>query len=202
MKSPLNYFFKKYPLLEQNRTAILIIVNVLCIYGSWKLFMLLVGEERIPIDDRVWPWFAYHWEVFNQWLRELYLNSAAWVLDTIGYKATIHNNYRIYGQGIGGVGVGNYCLGMQLFIFLSAIIALSKGIWWRKLVYIPIGIIIIFIFNVMRMVGLCFAVHYYPEKIDFNHDYVFNMFMYGLVFFMLWLWNKYFSGVVEQTNFN
>jgi exosortase/archaeosortase family protein len=194
MASLIDKVIKKNPVLEQNRTAILIIINVLTIYLIWKLFILFVGEEKIPIELRMWPWFSFQWEVFNQYLRELYLVSTGWLLGVLGHAGTIYDNYRVHGAGIGGVAVGNYCLGIQLFWFFSAIIVLSKGIWWRKLIYIPIGILLLFFFNVLRMVGLCYAVHYYPERIEFNHDYVFNMIMYAMVFLMLWLWNRYFSG--------
>lgn len=202
MISPINKIIKKYPILEENRTALLIIVNVLCIYAIWKIFILFVGEERFDIDDRYWPWFSYQWELFNQWLRELYLISTAWLLGVFGHSATIYSNYRVHGAGIGGVAVGNYCLGIQLFWFFGALIVLSKGVWWRKMWYIPTGIVILFVFNVFRMLGLCYAVYYYPEKIDFNHDYIFNMIMYVIVFLMHWLWGKFFSKTHVKKSYN
>lgn len=201
MKSPFDKLIRRYPVLQQNRTALMIIINLVFIYISWKIFMLVVGQERILIEERVWPWFSQQWEYFNQWLRELYLEASAWLLTVLGNPGSITGEGRPYavgGEGIGRVSLGNYCLGVQLFWFIGAIIALSKGIWWRKILFIASGIFIIFSFNVWRIVGLCYAIHHYPGKFNFNHDYVFNFAMYAIIFLMIWLWNKYFSGVPKE----
>lgn len=172
-------------LVESNRQVILFLVRVLIIYFSWKILTWFLGEEKIPIDDRIWPWLSAVWEQFNDGIRLVLLYSSKLFFDLFGYTNRIIDDYRLSVNGLSYVEIGNYCLGIQLWVFFAALISSYPGNWKKKILYSIIGIISINVFNVIRIIAIVFAVHAYPKQMQFNHDYVFNVAIY---IFTLIMW--------------
>ena len=73
-----------------------------------------------------------------------------------------------------------------IILFLSFILAFWKGAK-ATLVYILIGSIIIYFFNVIRISLITLGIHLYPEYRDLLHDIFFPLFIYGIVF-LLWIY--------------
>ncbi len=171
--------------VEQNRQMIFFVVRVVIIYSFWKFLVWLLGEEKVHIEDRIIPWLSNGWEIFNSWIRVVLLYASKFVFDAMGYNSEIINNYRLYVHEMAYVGVGNYCLGIQLWLFFVTLICSYPGNWKRKMIISFIGVMLINVLNVLRIVLLVFAVKHYPENIQFNHDYVFNISVYILTF-LIW----------------
>lgn len=80
-----------------------------------------------------------------------------------------------------------------MILFVSFIIAFS-GKFKTMLLFILCGIVIIHVFNVLRIALLSMAVYHYYEYQDFLHSVVFPLFIYGVVFVLWVIWvNKYSS---------
>lgn len=170
--------------VDTNRQMIFFVARVMAIYFFWKFMVWFLGEESHPIDERMWPWLSDKWEIFNDWVRIGLLYSTSALFELFGYPNTIINNYRLYVHNYALIGVGNYCLGIQLWIFFAALISSYPGYWKKKLGYSLFGILCINIINILRLTLLVFAVKYFPEHIQFNHDYVFNVAVYAFTFAM------------------
>lgn len=105
---------------------------------------------------------------------------------------------RIRVNDLSGVCVGTGCSGLELFLLFSGFIILIRGNWKDKLWYIPLGIVIIFLLNIIRIILLIFINHYYPQYLHFNHKYTLVILVY-LAIFGLWIfWVRKFS----QNNIN
>ncbi len=174
-------------LIAENRQTIFFILRVAIIYIAWKLLSWFLGEEKIPITDRHWPWLSAGWEHFNDWIRIGLLYSSKFVFSILGYSGQIISNNKLLVPGLAWVGIGDYCLGIQLWIFFVALICSYPGKWKRKLFYSILGVIIINILNIIRIVLLIFAFHAFPKHMQFNHDYIFNVVVYIFTFGM-WVW--------------
>jgi exosortase/archaeosortase family protein len=170
----------------ENKQMILFVVRVAIIYIAWKIISWFLGEEKTPIDDRVWPWLSTGWETFNDWVRIFILNATKLYFDLTGYSTHIIN-HRLIVDGLSYVGVGNYCLAIQLWVFFVALICSYPGKWIKKLWFSALGVFLINIINILRIIVIVYAAHYYPDKIQFNHDYIFNVVVYIFTFFM-WIW--------------
>ncbi|MBN8643173.1 MAG: exosortase family protein XrtF [Flavobacteriales bacterium] len=80
-----------------------------------------------------------------------------------------------------------------MILFVSFIIAFS-GKFKTMLLFILSGLVIIHIFNVLRIALLSMAVYHYNEYQDFLHSVIFPLFIYGVVFVLWVIWvNKYSS---------
>lgn len=132
----------------------------------------------------------------------VYLSSN--VLSGLGYDLIPEppEAYQIRTVGIDGtygLWIGDPCNGLNLFALFTIFIACYPGNWKNKLWFIPLGIILIHLINVLRIVALCIIVKIDYKYLDFNHDYTFTVVVYGFMF-LLWIWwaNK-FSGMTPVT---
>ncbi len=180
---------------KENRTIILFLLRVAIIYFAWKLLSFVLGEEKIPIDERMWPWLSQHWENFNDFVRIILINSTQFYFDLVGLHSEIINNNQLWVHGYVILGVGNYCLAIQLWLFFAALIFSYQGKIINKIWFTIVGIILINVINVLRMIAVTYAAHYYYDYMQFNHDYVFNVIIYIFTFLMWVLWINRFSNI-------
>lgn len=158
-----------------------------------KGFLVIMGEEAIPLQERFFPTLSYYWELFNDSMRWVLLNLTSFFYQLIAYPSFVLNNYSVHVSGMGQVNIGNYCLGIQLWMYFAALIlAYSGGKFNYKLLFILIGICLINIINVLRFIGLIFLLKFYPDKVYFSHEYIFNYLIYAFSIYMLIKWiNKH-----------
>lgn len=86
-----------------------------------------------------------------------------------------------------GVWVGDECNGFKLFSIFSIFIIAYPGKWKTKLWFIPLGIVLIHVANIIRVSSLLVIYDKYPTFLDFNHNYTFTIFVYSIIF-ILWIW--------------
>lgn len=95
-----------------------------------------------------------------------------------------------------GIWVGDECNGFKLFSIFTIFIVAFPGNWKTKLWFIPLGLLIVHIANILRVAALVMINNHYPEYLDFNHLYTFTIFVYTIIF-LLWYWfaKKYSDNV-------
>jgi exosortase family protein XrtF len=109
--------------------------------------------------------------------------------------------YRTMGiDGSNGVWIGDSCNGLTLFAIFSIFIIAYPGPWKKKLWFIPMGILIVHVMNVIRIAALALIAYHKQEWLDFNHTYTFTFIVY-FVIFLLWMWwvNKFASSQVQKS---
>jgi exosortase/archaeosortase family protein len=113
---------------------------------------------------------------------------------------------RIHGGG--EVFIGISCLGLGLIGVYSGLIIAFPGKARRKLVFIPAGIILIIILNIIRISLLTIMLYYYPiqknlpqnftDFIILHHHYLFNLFVLLIIFGILIVFIEYFSEFADR----
>lgn len=79
------------------------------------------------------------------------------------------------------------CTGVkQLYAFVT-VMAFCPGPWKKKLWYIPLGGVILGIYNILRIVLILFLTKDHPERFEFLHEHVFRYIYYGIIF-LLWVY--------------
>lgn len=79
------------------------------------------------------------------------------------------------------------CTGIkQSFIWLCLMLT-AKGIQKRKLWYIPLGWLCIYLFNILRIVFVALVIKDHPDLFELLHTYIFKYLFYFMLF-MLWVW--------------
>ena len=99
-----------------------------------------------------------------------------------------------------GVWIGEPCNGIKIFGLFSIFILSFRGDLIKKLIFIPIGILIIHFLNIIRIALLTYISAVNPYILDFNHNITFQLFIYGSMLALWYLWIIKFSKVKSHEN--
>ena len=125
---------------------------------------------------------------------DIIIDQASFILKKLGFtliEMPYDKSYRTIGlDGTHGVWIGNPCNGLTIFAVYVGFIIAFPGTFLSKMIFIPLGILIIHVLNVIRVVALAIISLKAPEALDFNHTYTFTIFVYS---FVLLLWYLYAS---------
>lgn len=118
---------------------------------------------------------------------QVFLASSWFDLHILGYKIkTIDTT--IYFPDINGyITVNGSCSGLKQFYQWIVLMLLFPGPWKHKLWYIPFGILIIHLNNILRIIILSVIVVNWPGYWDFAHDWILRPFFYVIIF-ALWVY--------------
>jgi len=174
-------------LLEPYRGVLFFLFLLFFFHFSWKIaidgdragdVMYLFGKDITP------SWFS---------TATLWLSSAvSWFIHLLpGTQDLIQEpNGLFFPKGGIKIGIVWGCTGIkQMFIF-SGIILFYWGPFLKKLWYIPLGCIILTIYNVMRIGLITVFTRGYPERFDSLHDGIFRYIYYTIVFLMWLYWEE------------
>jgi exosortase family protein XrtF len=143
-------------------------------------------------------WFLLYekWLLKDGWVDHFLIDhlvsSTSFVLNLIGFT-TFQYADAVGVDGTHGVLIGANCNGLSLFALFAGFIIIFPGKIKLKLIYIPIGLALIHIINILRLTGLALIVVFYPDSLDFNHKYTFAIIVYSFVFLMWYIWVKKFA---------
>lgn len=131
-------------------------------------------------------------QTFDLFVIDQLLTQGRFILELLGYElipdAVYDSDYRTLGlDGTHGVWVGDPCNGITIFALFVGFIIAYPGKLLQKLWFIPFGIITIHLLNVIRVAALCIILLKAPDKLEFNHTYVFTTIIYSYIF-LLWYW--------------
>lgn len=82
------------------------------------------------------------------------------------------------------------CTGIKQSYIFAAIILLFNGSWKQKLWFIPAGLFVLYLYNLIRIAFLCGLVKDYQHLFDFMHEELTKYLYYAIVFGMWVLWEE------------
>jgi len=85
------------------------------------------------------------------------------------------------------------CNGLILYVIFLIFMVSFPGPLKHKAWFIPLGLIIIYLSNLLRVVALVIIQIYAPDYLVFNHKYTFTMVIYGVIFLLWIIWVKMIS---------
>ncbi len=116
------------------------------------------------------------------------------ILELLGYVVIVGGrDMKI--EGTGGLWIGDSCNGITLFALFAIFIIAYPGNLKKKLFYVPAGIVVIELLNVLRIVLLAILDTYSRAWTEFNHTYTFTIIIYGCIFLMWMFWVEKISDV-------
>ncbi len=101
-----------------------------------------------------------------------------WSINPENQNVIIHH----VANGMRVVNVGHGCNSLSLMVLFSGFILAFPGKIRQKVIYISLGILLIFILNIFRIVGLTWTWYFHYKWTDFNHKYLFTALMYAAIF--------------------
>jgi exosortase/archaeosortase family protein len=92
-----------------------------------------------------------------------------------------------------GVYLDRGCMGRNILLGFTALIAVFPGKTINKLWYIPTGIVILTVVNMLRISGLAVTAYCCPQYSDVNHYLVFKIVAWFVIFTLWLIWFNRFS---------
>jgi exosortase family protein XrtF len=170
--------------MKGRKQVILFIASTIGLYLIWYL----VYDLWLMPDARL-----------DRWLNHFTTGTGAKLLSYLGFQADA-NRAVISLENQNFLRVGNSCNGLEFFVLFSGFIILFPGPWKKKLFFIPAGIFIIFMLNVLRIAVLTINYSFSRHTFDFNHKYTYSFIIYAAIFGMWMIWVNKFSPLNKAFN--
>lgn len=140
----------------------------------------------------------------DQWVIDQLADSTNQLLQLLGYQLIPPNmgfqDIRVVGiDGTHGLWIGIPCNGITLFALFTGFIIAFPGPIRHKAWFIPVGLVAIHLFNLIRILSLCIVLKYFPDSLAFNHTYTFTIFVYSFVFLLWLIWVLKFATVQKNS---
>ena len=147
-----------------------------------------------------WDWgfkaFLVNYLSFNeleQFMAAQVFIPSAWIVEYIvGYDIRTLNT-TMYFPNDNWLEVNGSCSGLKQFYQWIILMVLFPGPWKQKLWYIPMGLIVIHLVNIMRIVILAMIMVNAPDQWHFSHDWILRPFFYVVIFVMWVIWVEKFA---------
>ncbi len=92
--------------------------------------------------------------------------------------------------------IADPCNGLELMVLYIGFIVCMPSSFWRKTIYIILGVFIIDIINILRCTGLIYLREYFQAYFQFAHHYLFKIIVYGVTF-LIW---RFYSRKIHLKN--
>lgn len=130
----------------------------------------------------------------DNWLTLKVVHATVFTINMFGYNA-MAKDVMIQIDGEDVVFVYHACNGMVLMALFAGFIIAFPGPPTKKLLYIPLGILLINLLNILRVTALALNAHHFSHTLDFNHKYTFTIVVYAAIFALWMFWVKRYSGM-------
>lgn len=178
---------QKWEGLNSNqRNLIGYFLKLALIWLSWKIIIGILGEQKVPLNERIFPAVSGIWENFNTMLAGWLMEASKVILANQDYSPLI-NRRTIWLHPVPGVTIGNYCLGVQLMYYFILVIVITPMSFAKKSLGILIGIGLVWILNILRIVGLLLLSYHAPQHLYIAHDHIFNIAVFAVLLPFLYL---------------
>lgn len=165
--------------------GLVFIIKIISIYLLWTIVRLLFTNIAVLEPS---------WIAFNDFFAAKYVAVSSWILEHWFNYDLIYNKRNILPKGETGIYVGNHCIGISAKFIFILIISSLKGRWFDKVWFILLGVFIILSVNTLRIVLLAMQLTEGKHFLfDLNHRYTFVYIVYGIIFGLIMIWEKYFS---------
>lgn len=168
--------------------------------NKFILFFLLKAVGLYAVWYMVYDLWLKKSGVFDNWIIDKIVYSSYLILTFINYDVNIDYHKIGIHSGVGNVLVGSGCNGLELYVLFAGFVLIFQGNWKHKIWFIPFGVLLIFFFNVLRVVALAMNGLYSIERLNFNHKYTYTILMYLLTFAGWMIWVKYFANSTKEKN--
>ena len=147
----------------------------LAIYGAWYV---LYDLWLLP-DGRL-----------DEWLSTTVASMSTAILNVVGIEALVEG--RVLGFAGGpAVEVADGCNGLTTIGLFIGFVLAFPGTWLRRAVFIPLGLAVIFLSNILRVSVLLLFLRYWPPGFELVHGLGAPTFFYLIVFGLWMVWANY-----------
>jgi len=171
----LNSFYK-----YENIIVFLFRIGVLIL--SWKVIFHFVWHSEYLLES---------YNKFSLLVIDFIPYCCAYLLELLQYNIEVDSANRIVKiKETIGVTVGVSCIGYEITALYTALIISFKGPISKKMWFIPLGVLMIYILNIFRICALAIMVTINQKIWELNHKLIFTVIIYSFIFIVWRYWLK------------
>ena len=184
---------KEYIDDPKNRSTVDVGLFIILILSFHFLYLGWQALEYWPVKGAI--------DKLSLWSVNRVYRESCWVLQNLlRIDITTESNLRLIAalskEGtFVNVVIAPLCASLKQWLHWLFLMLIFPGPWKHKAWYIPIGLVIIELTNVVRICGILLMQMQWPGPNTFHiaHDYVFKVFFYLVIFLMWVLWLEKFK---------
>jgi exosortase/archaeosortase family protein len=147
--------------------------------------------------------FADNYLDYISGFRSLLLHSSKLLLQAIGYDVYLKDGYTIKMVNGRGVQLVYSCLGYGVISFWIAFVFANKTSLRKMLQWMMGGVVVICLLNVVRISLMLISVNkHWPSLFNLDNHTWFNIVLYGVLFFMIYLFDQTQQSRTPKTKTN
>ena len=112
------------------------------------------------------------------------------VLNFFGFDVVLYPKNVLRYANHNNVWIAWGCTGLKQTFIFTVIMLIAKGSWQKKLWYIPLGWVFIYIINMTRIITITAVIKTHPELFILLHEYLFKYIFYILIFLVWVFWEE------------
>lgn len=170
--------------IKPYKGIIYFVIILLASHFFWKL--TVKGDE----SDTIVTFFGLNISAPFVFMSHHFAEITTKVLHFFGSAVHLGNDNILYYDNGNAVRIVWACTGIKQAYIFFCIIAFTRGPWIKKLWYIPLGLVVIYLFNLLRMVSIIGLSENHINWFDFLHGVLFKYLFYGVIFLMWMIWDE------------
>jgi len=176
---------------QKNPVLFTFISRFLLCYFLWEISFYVIWHNSTLLNS---------YRNLSLWIINCILDSTNSALHLLQYQTELDYGNRIIRLvSTGGVTVGEPCIGYGVMAIFSALIISYPKHLQQKLWFLPLGLVIIYIANIIRIMVLAITVEINPNIWEFNHKFFFKIIVYTIVFILWDQWIKLARRLKEKS---
>ena len=187
--------------LEPFKGVILFAVVLMLSNFFWKYNVL--GDEDRSGDNTVTFWGLNISTPFN-WMAHHVSGVCYSILHSLDSAVSLDRVRNVFHYpNTNRVQIVWACTGMKQAYICFCIMAFSRGPWKKKLWYVPLTLLAVYLINIFRISFIVATIENHPDWFELLHLYIFKYAFYGLIFLLWVLWEekiRIIPSSVEQEN--
>jgi len=160
---------------------VFVIITVL-VHKLWWHYSTIIYS--LPGFIEITGWLSYKVFLMSSWI-----NMNILCID----MRMAPGNTLIFLKNNSSIFINESCSGFKQMVQIVILFVLFPGPWKHKLWFIPACIVSMFFVNVIRVIGLSYAMIWSPEHWDFIHLWIMRPFYYLAIFIMWVIWVEKFK---------
>ncbi|WP_231490294.1 exosortase Y [Pedobacter sp. Leaf170] len=173
---------------QADKKAIKFIISLFILYILFSQGNLFMNSVMSPGGRFYNATIADNFD-YIQGLKNALIIPAVWIIKLFGFYA-IHNDMDVMVVNGPLLRINYSCLGLGVMSFLAAFVLSFPASWKETFKMLIIGIITIYILNILRIAGLGLLFGYFQSQrnyFEYHHE-IFNVIVYIIIFVILFFW--------------
>ncbi len=163
------------------------VFKFVAIFGG--LYLLLASLYGVYLQQD----YSVRW--YPDPVTSLVADQVSWCLNTLGRSSTVSNtaglpSVNLYVDNVAVYRVIEGCNAVSVMILFASFVFAFAQAWKKTVLYVLLGLLLIYLINVLRLIILAIVYAYFKEYATFSHDILFPGVIYGTVILLWLLWLK------------